>query len=95
VDDLSAYGGKKTMADRFKTGHEQVAEALLTAEPSDFTRAPSLPRWAAQYPTVEFMLPDLLIFHESMHIGQISIWRRAAGLGGVTFPSRVPRPGLI
>ena len=43
------------------------------------------------YPTVEFMLPDLLIFHESMHIGQISIWRRAAGLPGVPFPDRTPR----
>ena len=47
-----------------------------------FSQPPSLERWAKMYPTVEFMLPDLLIFHESMHIGQISIWRRAAGLAG-------------
>jgi hypothetical protein len=32
------------------------------------------------------MLPDLLIHHESLHIGQISVWRRAAGLLGVTLP---------
>jgi hypothetical protein len=95
VDDLSVYGDKKSIVDRFAAGHEHVAQALLAAEPSDFTRVPSLPRWAAQYPTVEFMLPDLLIFHESMHIGQISIWRRAAGLAGVNFPSRTPRPGLL
>ena len=47
------------------------------------------------HPTVEFMLPDLLLHHESLHIGQISIWRRAAGLPSVAFPSREPRQGLI
>jgi hypothetical protein len=95
VDDLAVYGSKQAMLDQFAAGHEEVAEALLHAQPSDFKRSPSLPRWAATYPTVEFMLPDLLLFHESMHIGQISIWRRAAGLPGVAFPSRTPRAGLL
>jgi hypothetical protein len=95
LDELAPYGSKRAMLDRFATGHEQTTQALLSAKPSDFQRKPSLPRWAAQYPTVEFMLPDLLVFHESMHIGQISIWRRAAGLGKIEFPDRTPRPGLI
>jgi hypothetical protein len=95
VDDIAAYGGKQAIVDRFAAGHEQVAQSLLNAKPGDFTRPPSLPRWAAAYPTVEFMLPDLLVFHESMHIGQISTWRRAAGLPGVPFPSRSPRAGLL
>jgi hypothetical protein len=95
VDDMRAYGSKRTLLEQFAAGHEQVARALLAAKPADFQRPPSLPRWAAQYPTVEFMLPDLLVFHESMHIGQISIWRRAAGLSGVTFPDRTPRAGMI
>jgi hypothetical protein len=95
VDDIAAYGGKQTILDRFGAGHEEVAQALLGATASDFKRRPSLPRWAEQYRTVEFMLPDLLIFHESMHIGQISTWRRAAGLAGVPFPDRTPRAGLL
>ena len=41
------------------------------------------------------MLPDLLLHHESLHIGQISIWRRAAGLPAVKLPPRTIRPGLI
>ncbi|WP_419569571.1 hypothetical protein [Rheinheimera sp.] len=52
-------------------------------------------RWAKQYPAVEFMLPDLLLHHESLHIGQISIWRRAAGLPAVKLPARAIRPGLV
>jgi hypothetical protein len=95
IDDPSVYGGKAALLDRFAEGHEQVAQSLLMAKPEDFQRPPSLARWAAQYPTVEFMLPDLLIFHESMHLGQISIWRRAAGLPGIPFPDRTPRAGLI
>jgi DinB family protein len=94
-DDVAAYGGKEKIVSRFRDGHEQVVQALLSAKPSDFERKPSLERWAASYPTVEFMLPDLLVFHESIHIGQISIWRRAAGLKGVPFPDRTPRAGLI
>jgi len=95
LDELAAYGSKRAMVDRFAAGHEAVAQALLAAKPADFTRAPSLPRWADAYPTVEFMLPDLLLHHESQHIGQISIWRRAAGLPGVNLPPRTPRAGLV
>lgn len=95
VDDIAPYGSKRAMVERFAEGHEQVAQALLNASAGAFTQKPSLERWAVMYPTVEFMLPDLLLFHESMHIGQISIWRRAAGLPGVKFPDRTPRAGLI
>jgi len=83
------------MVQRFEAGHEAVAQAILNAPPEAFTRPPSLPRWAQMYPTVEFLLPDLLLFHEGMHIGQISTWRRAVGLPSVTFPDRTPRRGLI
>jgi hypothetical protein len=94
LDDITKYGGKEAIVSRFATGHESVAKALLAAKPDDFRRAPSLERWAKIYPSVEFMLPDLLLHHESGHIGQISIWRRAAGLLPVKQHDRTPRPGL-
>ena len=81
---------------RFADGHEQVAQALAEREAGEpFKRAPKPGAVGGAYPTVEFMLPDLLMHHESMHIGQMSIWRRAAGVPGVTFPDRSPRPGLL
>ena len=95
IDDIKAYGSKQAMALRFEEGHEAVAQALLSAKPQALQQPPSLERWAKVYPPVEFMLPDLLIHHESMHIGQISVWRRAAGLSGVPFPDRTPRAGLL
>jgi hypothetical protein len=95
VDDLSVYGTRDSIVQRFVDGHEQVAQALLAAKPQAFQQKPTLERWAKTYPTVEFMLPDLLLTHESHHIGQISIWRRAAGLPPVTIPRKAIRPGLI
>ena len=95
LDDIKPYGSKQAIVARFADGHEQVAKALLDATPEAFRRPPTLERWAKAYPTVEFMLPDLLLHHESLHIGQISIWRRAAGLPAVEFPSRALREGLI
>jgi DinB superfamily len=95
VDALSAYGNKQTIVSRFADGHERVAQALLGATPEQLNQPPSLKRWADAYPTVEFMLPDLILHHESVHLGQLSIWRRAAGLAAVTFPSNKPRQGLL
>lgn len=94
LDQLEPYGTKQSIIDRFSAGHEKVALALLEAKPADLARKPSLERWAAKYPTVEFMLPDLMLHHESLHIGQVSIWRRAAGLPAVKLPDRTIRPGL-
>jgi hypothetical protein len=95
VDSLSAYGDKRAIVSRFAEGHEQVAQALLSATREQLVQRPSLARWAQAYPTVEFMLPDLILHHESLHIGQLSIWRRAAGLPAVGFPSNKPRNGLV
>lgn len=90
-----AYGSKTEQVRRFVDGHEAVAQSLLAASPEQLNRPPSLPRWQRDYPTVEFMLPDLLLHHESLHVGQLSIWRRAAGLPPVEFPDRTPRDGLV
>ena len=95
LSDPEVYGSKETQLQRFINGHEAVAQALLSATPEQLSRPPSLARWSESYPTVEFMLPDLLLHHESLHIGQLSIWRRAAGFPPVDFPDRTPRDGLI
>lgn len=95
LDDHAAYGSKSSQIARFEEGHEKVAQALLAATPEQMSQPPSLQRWADAYPSVAFMLPDLLLHHESLHIGQLSVWRRAAGLPAVSLPSHEPRAGLL
>lgn len=55
--DHKIYGSKQSQLNRMSEGHELVAQALLTATEEQLNQAPSLPRWAEMYPTVEFMLP--------------------------------------
>ena len=93
-EDRSLYPAKNETLDKFLTGHEKVAQALLNATTEQLNAAPSLARWSAEYETVGFMLPDLMLHHESTHIGQLSFWRRAAGLNKVEYPSRLPREGM-
>jgi DinB superfamily len=94
-EDPSLYGTKASILKRYAEGHEQVAQALLAATPERLSALPSLPRWRETKQTVGFMLPDLMLHHESTHIGQLSIWRRAAGLPKVEYPSRAPREGIV
>ena len=93
--DSNLYGSKDSQLQRMSDGHEQVAQALLAAKPDQFKQPPSLARWAEMYPTVEFMLPDLMLVHENIHVGQLSIWRRVAGMPSVAFPDRTPRAELL
>ena len=93
--DPVVYGSKQAQVDRYVEGHETVAQALLNATVDQLQRAPSLARWSKMFPSVEFMLPDLLLHHESIHIGQLSIWRRAAGLPPVEVPEPTFRDGLL
>ncbi len=93
-EDRSLYGTKAAILEKFSEGHEQVAQALLKATPDELSALPRLPRWRETKQTVGFMLPDLMLHHESTHIGQLSFWRRAAGLPKVEYPDRSPREGM-
>ena len=93
-EDPSLYDKKKATLEKFAEGHERVAQNLLQATPEQLSALPSLPRWRETRQTVGFMLPDLLLHHESVHIGQLSFWRRAAGLPKIEYPDRSPRSGM-
>lgn len=93
-DDPKLYGTKAAILEKYAAGHEDVAQALLAAKSKQLGALPSLPRWRETKQTVAFMLPDLMLHHESTHIGQLSFWRRAAGLPKIDYPDRSPREGL-
>ena len=95
-DDLALYGTKAAQLDRMTTGHEQVAQALAfrRASPTSNVRRASRAGVPCTRPSSS-CCPICLLLHENIHIGQLSIWRRAAGLPAVEFPDRTPRAGLI
>lgn len=64
----------------YLTSHGQILELIKQASPDCFGQKPGLDRWANAFPTVADNLVYLMHLHESQHIGQVMVWRRAVGL---------------
>ncbi|MFZ4575049.1 MAG: DinB family protein, partial [Phycisphaerales bacterium] len=62
---------------------DAAIEKLGTIGDDVLIREPAEERLRSRFPTVGSMLNFLLIGHTSMHMGQLSTWRRCMGLGSV------------
>ena len=81
--DASLYESKSQLIETFTKGHDDVASALQNSDPTIFNTPTSLPRWKDVMPTVGIALGYLMPLHESIHLGQLSAWRRFQGLPSV------------
>ncbi len=79
VDDPSLYLAKDALLARYRSGHAEVTKLLETAPPERLLQPPGLPRWEQAFTTTRHALVYLMHYHESLHIGQIMVWRRAMG----------------
>lgn len=77
------YAAGRDLLAAFERHHAEAEAALLSADEGTFTRATPLERWRALHPSTGDMLVALMVKHESGHLGQLSAWRRAVGLGRV------------
>lgn len=85
-EDPSVYPPAAVLASDFARLHAEAEQSLAAAgvdDPEMFASANPLERWRAVHPTVGDMLVTLMVKHESGHLGQLSAWRRAMGLGRV------------
>lgn len=80
---LDGYDGPERMLSEWRELHALGAAALATATEAVTGADNPLPRWRALHPTVGDMLVTLMVKHESAHLGQLSAWRRAMGMGRV------------
>ncbi len=78
--DPAVYGSKTDLIGAFVRGHESVAAALGSASPSVLEAPMTLERWKPVMPTIGVALGYLMLLHESVHLGQISAWRRVQGM---------------
>ena len=81
--DPKVYQPRAMAIDSYKRTHDDAERALVECDPSAFTEAVPLERWRSVHPKVADMTVMLMVKHESMHLGQLSAWRRAMGLGRV------------
>jgi len=84
VEQDGRYPEKSALIEHYVARHDAVAELLPTIGEEFFQRAnPSEGRFREMAPTIGAAMNFLMLFHHSVHLGQISAWRRAVGLGGV------------
>ena len=76
------YPSKDVICDTFTKGWSNVLKALPEVDDAVFAREnPAEGRFKEMFPTVGGAVNFLCGGHNMMHLGQISTWRRAAGLG--------------
>ncbi len=83
VADRTKYPGKVALLKALEDGHHYL-DALYD-KVDDAVASSELPmkEMRAMFPTVGDLIVFILTSHESAHLGQLSAWRRAAGLGSV------------
>lgn len=76
----TVYPMKDDLMQSFLDGHEAVALALREADETALALPMPVERWKASFPSVSSCLGYLMLGHESVHLGQVSAWRRVLGL---------------
>ena len=80
--DASRYPSKAELVGTLEKVHTAAIEALTKATPEQLAKPLPEPM-NKRFPTVQHFAALLLTSHESMHLGQLSMWRRMMGLPSV------------
>lgn len=85
VADRAAYPSKRELLTAVEAGHERVVAAArkATAEQLAAPQPFPIPLLQKAFPTVGDLLAHLMATHPSLHLGQLSAWRRMKGLPAV------------
>lgn len=82
VDEPGRYPGKSTLVETFLARQRNAIEAMRSADDAALlAENPAEGRFKELFPTVGSAVSFLLVGHVTMHLGQISVWRRVMGLG--------------
>ncbi len=79
VKDISLYPSKKILLEELKRQHLRV-EMVLKNSTDRFLLSNCAWRFEKYFPTTLDLVMFMCISHESMHLSQLSAWRRAMGL---------------
>lgn len=76
----SRYPSKAQILDHHQTAAALACKAIETASDGAWARPMDHPTWGKQFATVAPAVVFLATAHQSLHLGQLSGWRRAMGL---------------
>jgi len=80
TDDASAYPSKSELAKALEDVYERLREALRTADASALAQPLPEEKLRAVFPTVGAIAVSAATSHIAVHCGQLSAWRKLAGL---------------
>ncbi|MEM1353614.1 MAG: DinB family protein [Planctomycetota bacterium] len=83
--DPDRYAKPGELRELFEAGHRQIADRIREQGPAVFNQPLPLERWRTWLPTTSAVIANLMVWHETLHLGQLSSWRRAMGLEPVSF----------
>lgn len=79
--DGSIYPAMDDVVEFFKNAHAKALAALREADDATLQQANPNERMSGKFPTIGSMHGFYVGGHMMMHLGQLSAWRRMAGLG--------------
>lgn len=80
VSDRSAYPAQDELWERYKAGHVSIERAVRAADAASFARENPVEAARSYFPTIGHGVAYFLQTHEPIHLGQLAVWKRAAGL---------------
>ena len=81
-NDRSQYPSKEILVKTLEEVHNRLVAAYLEATPETLAQA-SPERLRVRFATIGTAALGLMTSHRSLHLGQLSAWRRAMGFPGV------------
>jgi hypothetical protein len=79
LPDAGAYLAKDELVALYLSLHDSAAAAFGGAQPGLLAMQTPIPRFVERFPTIASVAVQLMMKHESTHLGQVSAWRRAGG----------------
>jgi hypothetical protein len=83
VDQPEQYPALPELADALAGGHARITPAYEALSPEQLAGPNPIEKMRSNLATLDDMMTFMLISHEMMHLGQLSAWRRAIGLGSI------------
>ncbi len=80
--DRSRYPAKTELLRRLEEAHANLSAAVCKATPEVLAQ-PAPERLRGRFATVGNVVLGMMTSHEALHLGQLSVWRRALGLPSV------------
>jgi DinB family protein len=77
---IDAYPDKATLLSLLDDGEQRLRHALAAMSDSELARPLPGERYRDVLPTIGHAVLHILAGHTAIHLGQLKVWRRAAGL---------------